>query len=83
MATVRAKIDAGGRVLIPARLRRELGVGPGDPVILEVKDGDPYVRSYRKAIEEAQAIIRKRIPDRSRSLVDELIEQPRREAERE
>ena len=41
------------------------------------------MRSYRKAIEEAQAIIAKYIPDRDRSLVDELIEERRRAAERE
>jgi hypothetical protein len=41
------------------------------------------VRRYQKAIEEAQAIIRKYIPDPDRSLVDELIEAGRREATRE
>jgi AbrB family looped-hinge helix DNA binding protein len=83
MATARARIDRGGRLLVPARLRRELGVGPGDAVVLEIKEGELHVRPYKKAIEEAQAIIRKYIPDRDRSLVDELIEERRREAERE
>jgi uncharacterized protein len=40
-------------------------------------------RTYRRAIREVQAIIRKYIPDRDRSLVDELIEERRRQAERE
>jgi AbrB family looped-hinge helix DNA binding protein len=83
MATARARIDKGGRMLIPARLRRELGIAAGDAVVLEIKGGELRVRPYKKAIEEAQAIIRKYIPDRDRSLVDELIEQRRREAERE
>ena len=56
-------------------------MGPGDPVVLETRGDELYVRPYRKAIREAQAIIRKYIPDRDRSLVDELIEDRRREAE--
>ena len=83
MTTARAKIDKGGRILIPARLRKELGVEPGDPVVLETQGAELHMRSYRKAIEEAQAIIAKYIPDRDRSLVDELIEERRRAAERE
>jgi AbrB family looped-hinge helix DNA binding protein len=70
-------------MLIPAKLRRELGIAAGDAVVLEIKGNELRVRPYKKAIEEAQAIIRRYIPDRDRSLVDELIEQRRREAERE
>jgi AbrB family looped-hinge helix DNA binding protein len=83
MSTVRARIDKAGRVLIPAKLRKELAVGPGDPVVLETRGDELRVRPYKNAIREAQAIIRKYIPDRDRSLVDELIEERRREAERE
>ena len=83
MATARTKIDKGGRILIPAKLRKELGIRPGDPVVLEIQGSELHLRSYRKAIEEAQAIIAKYIPDRDRSLVDELIEERRRAAERE
>jgi AbrB family looped-hinge helix DNA binding protein len=83
MSTARAKIDKAGRVLIPARLRTELNLRPGDPVVLETKGEDLHVRPYRQAIREAQAIIRKYIPDRNRSLVDELIAERRKEAERE
>jgi AbrB family looped-hinge helix DNA binding protein len=83
MATARARIDKAGRMLIPAKLRRELGIAAGDAVVLEIKGDELRVRPYKKAIEEAQAIIRRYIPDRDRSLVDELIEQRRREAERE
>jgi AbrB family looped-hinge helix DNA binding protein len=83
MVTARARIDQVGRMLIPAKLRRELGIAAGDAVVLEIKGNELRVRPYKKAIEEAQAIIRRYIPDRDRSLVDELIEQRRREAERE
>jgi AbrB family looped-hinge helix DNA binding protein len=83
MSTARAKIDKAGRILIPAKLRRELNIEPGDPVVLETSGDELHVRPYRQAIREAQAIIRKYIPDRDRSLVDELIAERRKEAERE
>lgn len=83
MSTVRTRIDQAGRILIPAKLRKEMQVAPGDPVVLETKGDELHLRPYRKAIREAQAIIAKYIPDRERSLVDELIEQRRREAEDE
>ena len=77
MSTVRAKIDRAGRILIPAKLRTELNVQPGDAVVLETRGDELHVRPYRQAIREAQAIIRKYIPDRDRSLVDELIAERR------
>ncbi|HZA65329.1 MAG TPA: AbrB/MazE/SpoVT family DNA-binding domain-containing protein [Geminicoccaceae bacterium] len=83
MSTARARIDKAGRILIPSKLRAELRVGPGDPVVLETSADELHVRPYRKAIREAQAIIRKYIPDQDRSLVDELIAERRKEAERE
>jgi AbrB family looped-hinge helix DNA binding protein len=83
MSAVRTKIDKAGRILIPAKLRAELNVGPGDPVVLETSGDELRVRPYRLAIPEAQAIIRQYIPDRNRSLVDELIAERRKEAERE
>jgi AbrB family looped-hinge helix DNA binding protein len=83
MSVVRAKIDKAGRILIPAKLRAELNVGLGDLVVLETSGDELRVRPYRLAIREAQAIIREYIPDRNRSLVDELIAERRKEAERE
>ena len=83
MSSARARIDKAGRILIPSKLRRELKVEPGDAMVLETKGDELHLRPYRKAIREAQAIIAKYIPDRDRSLVDELIEERRNEAERE
>jgi AbrB family looped-hinge helix DNA binding protein len=83
MSTMRARIDKAGRILIPAKLRKEMQVAPGDAVVLETRGDELHLRTYRKAIREAQAIIAKYLPDRDRSLVDELIEERRREAEHE
>jgi AbrB family transcriptional regulator (stage V sporulation protein T) len=69
--------------LIPAKLRTELKVEPGDSVVLETRGEELRLRPYKHAIRETQAISRKYIADRDRSLVDELIAERRKEAVRE
>jgi AbrB family looped-hinge helix DNA binding protein len=81
LSTAQARIDRAGRLLIPAKLRRQLDLRPGDTVILEAAGGELRLRTYPSRVREAQAIIAKHIPDRDRSLVDELIEQSRKEPE--
>ena len=82
MSSHRARIGEGGRLVIPARLRTELGLRVGDDVILEVQNGELHVRSLKDAIARAQALVHRYVPE-DRSLADELIAERRREAERE
>jgi len=81
MPRIRTRLDRGGRLLIPAKLRKQLDLRPGDAAILEASGDELHLRPYRKAIREAQATMARHIPDRDRSLVDELIEERRREDE--
>jgi AbrB family looped-hinge helix DNA binding protein len=61
--THHAKIIAGGKVVIPADLRRELGLKPGDTVVIE-RDGDALVlKSYLQVVREVQAEFRKMVGD--------------------
>lgn len=54
-----AKVDSAGRVLIPAVLRKELGLTPGTDVILHATDGKHVsVRSLDAIIADAQAYFR-------------------------
>jgi AbrB family looped-hinge helix DNA binding protein len=78
----RVRIIEGGKLIIPASMRRELGIATGDTVLVDVADGELRVRSLSKAIERAQAILRRHLPE-GLSLADELIADRRREAERE
>ena len=41
------KIDDIGRLLIPAEIRKNMGLEPGDKVRLSVNDGAIEVRKYR------------------------------------
>lgn len=78
----RVKIVDGGKLIIPASMRRQLGIGTGDTVLVDVDNGELRVRSVTRAIERARAILRKHIPEGT-GLADELIADRRREAERE
>lgn len=82
MPAQRVRIIEGGKLIIPASMRRELGIGTGDTVLVDVEDGELRVRSLAKAIARAQAILRRHVPA-GVSLADELIADRRREADRE
>lgn len=79
MTAHRARITEGGRVVIPAAFRRELGLEPGSEVILDVTDGELRIRSLHRAIAHAQALVRRHVPDGT-SLADELIRERRKAA---
>ena len=76
------KIIEGGKLVIPAAMRRALGIASGDTVMVGVEDGELRVRSLPKAVERAQAIVRRHVPV-GVSLADELIADRRRETERD
>jgi AbrB family looped-hinge helix DNA binding protein len=82
MVDVSTKISAGGRIVIPADFRRELGVDVGDAVILRMVGGEMHVLTQSEAIRKAQALVRKSVP-KGRSLVKELVQDRRKEAKRE
>lgn len=76
------KIVDGGKLVIPARFRRELGLEVGDTVVMELENGELRVRSLDAAIADMQTLVRSLVPE-GVSLVDELIEDRRAEAGRD
>ncbi len=78
MKTYRTQIGAGGRIVIPAHLRAALDFNPGDEVVLALSDGELRIFSIRQAVQRAQAIVRRYVPE-GKSLVQELIQERRRE----
>jgi AbrB family looped-hinge helix DNA binding protein len=77
------KIIEGGKLVIPAAMRRAMGIARGDTVVVELlADGELRVRPLASAIREAQAIVRESVrPDRS--LGNELRRERKRDAARE
>jgi AbrB family looped-hinge helix DNA binding protein len=78
----RTRIIEGGKLVIPAAMRRALGIASGDTVLVDVEDGELRVRSLAKAIARAQAIVRRHVPEGD-SLADALIADRRNEAARD
>lgn len=80
--TYHAKIVAGGKISLPAEIRRALGLKDGDSVAFNL-DGDRFTgMSYAAKIREVQAQFRRYVPE-GVSVVDELIAERRAEAARE
>ena len=80
--SMRAKVSEGGRIAIPAGVRRKLGIEVGDEVLLRLEDGELRVFTVDHAIRRAQEIVRRYVPP-DVSLADELIAERRAEAARE
>ncbi len=65
--------------MIPAAFRRELGIRPGDPLVLTLEDGQLHLTTREHAVVRAQQAVRGRLGS-DRSLVEELIQERRAEA---
>ncbi len=74
------KISKGGRVVIPATLRRLLAVSDGDTVIWVVHDNEVRLTTRKHQLDQARALVQQYIPVGSvPDLVDELIQDRRKE----
>lgn len=82
LAPIKLRLGPDGRVVIPAAFREALGLSDGDTLIASIDDGELNLLTRRAAVRRAQAIVRQFVPE-GVSLVDELIEDRRREVERE
>lgn len=76
------KISEGGRVVVPAEIRKALGIQDGDTVLWELADGEARLTTRREQLRRGQALIRQYVPE-GISLVDELIAERRAEVARE
>ncbi|MDM7321910.1 MAG: AbrB/MazE/SpoVT family DNA-binding domain-containing protein [Gammaproteobacteria bacterium] len=76
------KMSEGGRVVVPAEIRKALGLKDGDTVLWELVDGEARLTTKRERLRRTQEWVRQYVPAEV-SLVDELIAERRAEAERE
>jgi AbrB family looped-hinge helix DNA binding protein len=70
--SARARVDKQGRLLIPADMRRELGMEPGVAVTLMVDDGTLSVITLDEAIKRFQETMRKYTKGRP-GILDEFL----------
>ena len=79
MNVQRGKIVSGGRLLVPAEVRRALGLSDGDTVVMEVVDNELHVRPMKSALRRIQQSLGRYAP-KTGSVADELIAERRAEA---
>lgn len=77
MAVVKA--SAKGQVVIPAEIRRKVGIEPGDRLLVEVRNGTITLSRVPRDLIEAFTGIWKDHP----SLTQDLLEERRKDKERE
>lgn len=78
---VKAVIGEGGRLVIPAEMRKLMGIKPGDTVSLRMDDGALRVVSAKMALRRVQEIARK-LKEPGESVVDEFLAERRQEQQR-
>jgi AbrB family looped-hinge helix DNA binding protein len=59
MENVKSKINANGRIVIPFRIRRAMGLEPGDTVSMTLEDGVLRVEPYQAKVKRIQEELRK------------------------
>ena len=83
------KMSEGGRVVVPAAIRKALSLHDGDVVFWELVDGEARLTSKLSRLRRSQELVLKRCPRLSQSpdeslseasVVSELIADRRREA---
>ena len=75
----RTRINENGRLVIPASIRRALGLQSGDEVVLLVEDNELRMTTPRKRAERAQQLFKKYVGE-GVHLSDELIADRRKES---
>lgn len=82
MTSKHTTLATGGRVVIPAAMRRQLGLEIGDEVMIDLEGDALRLRSVHSAIKQAQANVRQYV-DKNVCLSEQLIADRRQEAARE
>lgn len=77
----KAVIGEGGRLVIPADMRKAMGIKPGDTVSLRLEEGALEVISPKMALEAVRKLARK-LKEPGVSLVDEFLADRRDEDRR-
>jgi AbrB family looped-hinge helix DNA binding protein len=78
--TARVPVDDAGRGVVPAQIRKALGIQGGQPLSISLEGDVIRLQTVDTVLERARAIARRK---RSGSIVDEFITDRRAEAAKE
>jgi AbrB family looped-hinge helix DNA binding protein len=76
------KLDGSGRILLPAKVRKELKLRPGSELIARLGKEQLVLKTRAQALRQAQEYFSKLRPA-GKLLSEELIQERRKEARRE
>lgn len=75
------RVGPQGRIVIPAHIRRSLGIGPGEELLIRVEEGRLVLETRQRVLERVQSWFAQVPPEVS--LADELIAERREEVSKE
>jgi len=76
---VTSRVGPGGRIVIPAPIRKRLGIETGETVVLRCTGEQVQLYSQAMAVKRLQQFVRRHVP-KGLSLSEELLRERRREA---
>ncbi len=76
------RVTQGGRLVLPAFIRKILNIHAGDRLNVQIVEGEIRLQPRQEALRRIQALIRRRVPE-GVSLVDELLTERRAAARQE
>jgi AbrB family looped-hinge helix DNA binding protein len=79
---IQARINPNGRIVVPAVMRKAMGLKLGDSVVMSFEDGVLRIAPQKARVRRVQQSLSELIPP-DRVLSDELIAERREEARRE
>lgn len=80
--STKTKLTPNGRIVIPAAIREELGLKPGETLLMDVENGVLRIETYPARVRRIQESLAHLVTP-GRLISDELIADRREEARRE
>jgi len=76
---IKTRLGSDGRIVLPAVVRRALGLRPGDQLIVDVEGREIRLVTVAEAARRAQELVRRYV-DPGESLADSLVAERRKES---
>ncbi len=77
---VQVKVSPNGRIVIPADVRRQLGIEKGGTLTLDVDEFGVRLSTFKQRVRNAQELYAKMMEGKQGITVDEFIAEKRRDA---
>jgi len=78
-----ARINESGRIVIPAAIREQMGLKPGEAVVMELEDGILRIESHRAHIRRIQQEFKRPVEPGQKLASQQLIEDRQEETTHE